>query len=260
MASSILVRDVLYRASSQLLDLSPQFTRWTERELVNWLNDAQRAIAKYLPSSCARVDAIRLKAGTKQSIELIAQGDVIPGDGSAATAVRGNMVQDVIRNLGVNGSTPGRVVRRVDRESLDQSDPNWHTATAKTPVSQWSFDPRTPRVFYVVPPVPATSSWWLEVSYLANPADIPNPGNEYGMDGASTTVISIDDKHVDDILNYMLARAHMKDAEFAGNAQAVATFTNLFVSSINAQAAALTGVNPNLEVLPLTPSIPAAAK
>ena len=46
MAATILVADALYRASTQLQDMKPQFTRWTERELVMWLNDGQRAIAK----------------------------------------------------------------------------------------------------------------------------------------------------------------------------------------------------------------------
>lgn len=249
MAASILVSDILLRASTLLLDASPQFTRWSQQELVHWVNDAQRAIAKYMPHACSRVDALRLSAGTKQSIEQIAQANVIPGDGSAASVVRGSMVLDVVRNMGASGSTPGRAVRRVDRETLDQADPNWHAATGKTPIREWSFDPRNPRVFYVNPPVPSATSWWAEVSYLANPSDV-----------SAVSAISIDDKYTDDILNYVMARAHMKDAEFSGNAQLASMFTSMFVSSINAQVTALTGVNPNLEVLPLTPNIPAAAK
>lgn len=249
MAASILVNDILFRASTLLLDINPQFTRWTQQELVHWVNDAQRAIAKYMPHACSRVDVLRLSAGTKQSIEQIGQGNVIPGSGSSATSVHGSMVLDVVRNMGANGSTPGRAIRRIDRETLDQADPNWHTAVGKTPIREWSFDPRNPRVFYVNPPVPSASSWWAEVAYLANPAEV-----------SAGSTISIDDKYADDILNYVMARSHMKDAEFAGNAQAAATFTNMFVSSINAQVTALTGVNPNLEVLPLNPNLPAAAK
>ena len=73
MASTVLVRDLIRRVSVLLQDTAPQFERWPEQELVDWLNDAQVAITKFLPAACARVDAIRLKPGTRQSIETIAK-------------------------------------------------------------------------------------------------------------------------------------------------------------------------------------------
>ena len=72
MAATILVKEAVWRACVLLEDCKPQFTRWTERELISWLGDAQLAIAKFLPTSAARIDAIKLKAGTRHSIELIA--------------------------------------------------------------------------------------------------------------------------------------------------------------------------------------------
>jgi len=255
MASSILVKDVLYRVSAQLHDISPQFTRWTQRELVSWLNDGQKAIAKYLPSSCSRVDAVKLVPGTKQSIESIASNSIIPGDGSAPSLVMGHYLQSVIRNMGSAGNTPGRAIRIADREILDVNSPDWHSETSTT-ISQFIFDPRTPKVFYVSPGVPATPAVWVEISFLANPVEISTTGS-YGMDGNDTTKISVDDKYVDDLVNYILARAYMKDAEFATNGAQAAAHSQLFVSSINAQVAALTGVNPNLRSLPMNPNVPA---
>ena len=252
MASSILVRDALYRVSSQLHDVSPQFTRWTQRELVSWLNDGQKAIAKYIPSACARVDSVQLKTGTKQSIEVIAASDIIPGDGSAAAQVFGHYLQSVIRNMGANGSTAGRSIRLVDREVLDVNSPDWHS-TSGTPVSQYTFDPRSPKVFYVSPAVPSGQTVWVELSFLSNPVEVAQTGS-YGMDGVDATKISIDDKYIDDLVNYILARAYMKDAEFAGNTSLAAAHTQLFTSSINAQVTALTGVNPNLRALPFNPA------
>lgn len=256
MASSILVKDVLYRVSAQLHDINPQFTRWTQRELVSWLNDGQKAIAKYMPSSCSRVDAVKLAPGTKQSIESIAANSIIPGDGSAASLVMGHYLQSVVRNMGSNGSTPGRAIRVADREILDVNSPDWHSETSNT-VSQFIFDPRTPKVFYVSPGVPAATSVWVEISYLANPVEISVSGS-YGMDGNDTTKISVDDKYVDDLVNYILARAYMKDAEFATNSNQAAAHSQLFISSINAQVTALTGVNPNLRSLPFNPNTPVA--
>lgn len=253
-----LVKDLFFRASSQLQDLSPQFTRWTQRELVDALNDGQKAIAKYMPWSCARVDAVKLKPGTRQSIELIAAADIIPGDGSTPAQVAGTVLQSVMRNMGTNGSTPGRAVRVIDREILDINSSDWHSAAlSSTPVSAFVFDPRTPKVFYVSPGIPANTNWWVELSFLADPVSVAHAiEGTYGKDGASTVTISVDDKYVDDLLSYVLARAFMKDAEYAANPQMAAAYTTLFTTSINAQAAAVTGVNPNLQSLPFNPNVP----
>lgn len=257
MASITLVKDVLYRVSVQLHDLSPQFTRWTQRELVSAMNDGQKAIAKYLPSSCSRVDAVKLTTGTKQSIETILAASVKPGDGSTAANVQGNYLQSIVRNMGADGLTPGNAIRIVDREVLDVNTPNWHTVSG-TPVTVYTFDPRHPKNFYVAPAVPAATNVWVEISYLADPVQIAEDG-AFGMDSTDTTVISVDDKYVDDLMNYILARAFMKDAEFATNGNQANSHAQLFVGSINAQVTALTGVNPNLRSLPMNPNVPARA-
>jgi hypothetical protein len=262
---SILVKDALFRVSTQLQDIAPQFTRWTERELVNWVNDGQRAIGKYLAFSCARVDAVKLRPGTKQSIELIAADDIKPGDGSAPAAVRGNYLNDVPRNMGADGLTPGRAVRMVSRELLDAQNPDWHSYVGSGKVDQFVYDPRTPKVFYVTPAV-GVAPTWVEVSFIADPLEIPNTGTEaaplYRADGASMAVISIDDKYIDDLLNYVLARAYMKEVDFAASQPNVAAYTAMFLSSINAQAQAMTGNNPNLTALPFAAQaqIPAATR
>lgn len=258
------VVDALFRVSTQLQDIAPQFTRWQEKELVTWLNDGQRAIAKYLPASCTRVDAIKLKAGTKQSIELLAAADVLPGDGSLAKSVYGNYLNDVVRNMGADGMTPGRAVRVVSREVLDSQNPDWHTIVGVGRVEQFVFDPRSPKIFYVTPAIAATPTW-VEVSYLANPAEIPNTGTKaaplYGAESKNPAVISVDDKYIDDLVNYILARAYMKDADFASSQPNAVAYSSMFTSSLNSQVQAVTGNNPNLAALPFSTQaqIPGAA-
>lgn len=254
MAASTLVKDLLYRVSVQLHDASPQFTRWTQRELVSWLNDAQKAIAKYLPSACSRVDSFKLQTGTKQSIEKILAANIKPGDGSTPADVYGNFLQSLIRNMGADGLTPGRAIRIVDREVLDSMNPLWHTLTGSI-ITAYVFDPRYPKVFYVSPGV--TGVMWVEGSLLANPVEVSTTP-DFGMDSVDTTKISVDDKYVDDMVDYILARAYMKDAEFAADNNLASAHTSKFVGSINAQVAALTGVNPNLRSLPLNPNVPKA--
>lgn len=249
MAANTLVKEVLYRVSDALHDLNPQFQRWTSRSLVVALNDGQIAIAKYIPTACSRVDAVKLVPGTKQSINSIASGSIIPGDGSTAAAVNGNALLSVIRNMGTNGLTPGKAIRLVDREVLDLNTPDWHTKTGSA-VTEYVFDPRTPKNFYVTPGVPSATNVWVEASFMADPIAVP-VGGSYAWDGSDTTKVSIDDKFIDDLVSYTTARAYLKDAENAANAGLYATYAQQFISSINAQAAALTGVNPNLKTLPM---------
>ena len=255
-----LVRDLFYRASSQLNDLSPQFTRWKQRELVDACNDGQRAIAKYMPSSSARVDTVKLSAGSKQSIERVLAASIIPGSGATAADVNGTYFQTAIRNMGAAGATPGPVIRVIDREVLDTGTPDWHVpvAGAYAGVRGVVFDPRFPKIFYVWPAVPTATTWWIEQSMLADPVLIAHAAEAvYGWEGTSTVDISIDDKYVDDLLNYIMARAFMKDAEWAANPAMAQNYTALFLGSINAQVTALTGVNPNLQSLPFNPNVPA---
>jgi hypothetical protein len=258
MPATVLVREALRRVSGLLEDTTPQFYRWSETRLVDYLNDAQLALAKFLPASCARIDAIKLKPGTRQSIELIAAVDCKPGDGSTPAApIIGMQFLGATRNMGADGLTPGRAVRITDRKTLDAIDPDWHTRPNRDGViSGFLANPNTPKYFYVTPPVPAAPSVWLEVEQLAQPIKVPNTGTEgaelYLAGGASTTLLSVSDEHVDDVVNYCVARAHMEPNEWA-NPQKADRFANLFVGSLNAKVMAMTGVNPNLKRLPFAP-------
>jgi len=255
-----LVRDALYRVSVLLGDTRPQFVAWGERELVLWLNDAQRVICKFLPVAGVRVDAVKLLPGTRQSIGFIEAARIIPGDGGTPLDTQGNTVDDLIRNMGIDGLTPGRAIRLVARRDLDALNPDWHITPGDGPVEQYTFDPRFPTEFYVQPGIPETPEVWVELAYQAFPNDIPNtgmPGAElYAYAGSSTTTLAIDDQYIDDVVSYVMARAWLKDPQKAATG---AGYLQQFLSSINAQAKAMTGTNPNLKVLPLAAEPAAAA-
>ena len=258
--ATIKVREALRRCSALLLDDAPQYVRYTETEMVDALNDAQSAVHKYLPSACARVDAIRLVPGSLQSIGAIPAAFCKPGDGSTpAEPIAGSLLNDVICNMGAVGTTPGRAIRLVSdgRESLDAIDPNWRTSSA-TEIKSFVFDPRTPRHFEVSPPVHASTQVWARVSYVAQPLQIPNtgtPGSElYLAGGANNALLTVHDEHIDDIVYYVCGRMLMKNAQFTGaNGMTAATFVSLFTGSINAKAQLISGYNPNLKTLPFAP-------
>ena len=258
---AVLAKDVLRQVSLTLSDINPQFTRWTEQELVAWLNEAQRVVVKYLPYANARVDASKLRPGTRQSIAHILPADMRAGDGQApSTPVVGTAMQAVICNMGADGQTPGRAIRLVDKDMLDAVEPNWHRATGKA-VTQYVYDPRQPQMFYVTPGVPANTDVWVQVDYVAEPTPLPVPETGkslYAASGTSQQALSLDDRFSDDIFNYVMARAYMKDAEVAANAGLMAAHVNLFTASINAQSNSVLGINPNLKALPMM-ATPAAA-
>lgn len=248
MASTTLVREALRRASDQLFDLNPQFARWDQTTLVHFLSDGQRVIAKYLPSACARVDTIQLEVGTRQSIDTVPFARV-QGAGGGGNFHGNRLVLAPIRNMGEDGLTPGRAVRVVDRIVLDQADPDWHTRSGKA-VSQIVYDSQTPKIFYVSPGVPAGTSVWLEMAWLPDPQPIPLSGKDYSASGSDPELLSIDDKYLDDLVNYVIARAYLRDSEAPSSAALASAFSNLFVAGINSQAVAMGLPNPKLRSLP----------
>lgn len=254
MASTLLVKDAVWRIAVLLQDISPQYQRWPEREIVNWLNDAQVAITKFLPLACSRVDAIKLRQGTRQSIQAIAAADCKPGDGSVpSSTIYGSQFLNPRRNMGADGLTPGSAIRVVERDVMDSQDPEWHTRSGTT-IRSVIYDPQTPRDFYVTPGVPASPQVWIEIAMTAKPIAIPNNGSPGGgelylIGGASTQTITIDDEFIDDLVNYVVARANMADKKWADKSAAQA-HSQLFLGSLNAKVAAVTGNNPNLTTLP----------
>lgn len=259
------VKDALYRVSVLLQDVAPQFNRWPETELVNWLNDGQLAIAKYLPASCAPVITMQLKPGTLQSIESIASADYKTWDGTAGAAtLYGVQPMDFICNMGADGATLGAAIPPpVDRKILDTQNPNWHAQTGPN-VYQIIYNPAQPLHFMVHPGVPASPQVWLRFGLLAKPTLVPNtgtPGSElYLASGGSTTLISVDDTYLDDLVDYVCARAYLKNAEFTANDGKAVFFTNRFIGSLTARYQALTGNNLNLKRLPFAPEPIGAAK
>ena len=252
MARTILVSDVVESAATQLSDADLEHT--TVVDLLRYMNDAQMVIAKFLPASCARVDAIRLRPGTEQSIAEIQQADIIPGDGLPAEDVGGMVFTSLVCNMGAAGNQPGLSIRVTDQDALDASDPRWHSKTGAA-VSRYIFDPLVPQTFFVTPGVPASPPVWVKAKYIRTPKMIP-------LDDPIATgqLFSLDDRYVDDILAYALARSFMVDAEVPGAAALASANTQIFVSSINAQSVAMMGVNPNLHHLPLNPAIPATSR
>lgn len=205
--------------------------RWAAAELLGWLNDGQREAVIAKPDVYTKSQAVQLTAGTKQTL---------PSDAI--------LLLDVVRNMGTNGTTVGNTVRVVAREVLDAQVPNWHTLTASNTVVHYMVDPRDPKRYYVYPKSPGTN--YVEIVYSAAPPDV----------ALIADTISIDDVYANALLDYILYRAYMKDATFAGNDQRAANHYAAFMSALGLKVAGQASHNPNLKHQPFNPNLPGSAQ
>ena len=212
--------------------------RWSDAELRRYINDAQREIVNFRPEASAKTANVALVVGTRQTI---------PTEGLRLIKITRNMSD------ASGGATGKRAVRLVNVDILNAQDPDWHDPTATgssthgTTVKNYVFDDDDPRVFYVYPGASSTSTF-LEIVYSKSPTDLTT--------GSST--IDIDDTYANAIMDFVLYRAYLKDAEYAGNAQRANNHYQLFLSSIGAGGQAQLLLDPNNDAVSnrgLTPSL-----
>lgn len=209
----IAATQLLTRASIIAEDES--FVRWTKAEWLQWANDAAAAAIVIRPAVRAVAGVLTLAAGTKQELP--------------ANAVQ---LLDVVRNLAANGTTPGRIVRRVDRQLMDDIDPDWHTKRAAAAIKHFMFDERAPKTFYCYPA--ANAGIKVEALYSELPPEITAEGD----------TLDIGLEHLNVLLNYMLYRAYGKDSEYANGAMSVAYY-QAFAEGLTGAAAQTTANSPN---------------
>lgn len=170
------VRSILNRAASLLND--EEFVRWEESELLEWLNDGQRAVAKG-PATDAYVlrDNVTTVAGTVQTLPV--------------GAIR---LVDVIKDV-----TTGRSIHQTDYALVDALSSTWRAAAAGT-AENYFYDERNPKQFEIYPP--QVSGTFIEVVYNAQPGDATISGN-----------IVISDMYADSLIDYIVYRGMSKDTE-----------------------------------------------
>jgi len=199
--------------------------RWQDAEELDWLNDGQREIVLIRPDANVVNATVLLSVGTKQTIP-----------------AAGVTLIDVVRNMvGAGQATAGKVVRLVDREVLDATNPDWHSqaASANGEVDHYVFDKRDPKTFYVYPQPPATPNG-IELVYSAAP-DVVAFVND---------TIKIDDIYANALLDYMLYRSYSKDADYSGNVNRAAAHFQAFLQSLGMKAQTDAVNDPNNVAVP----------
>jgi hypothetical protein len=200
---------ILNDAAFQLNDTG--FVHWTSAELLSYLNAGQVEIATLVPNANATVSVVQLVSGAKQS--------------APADSIR---IIEFIRNMGVNGSTPGNAIREVERKDMDAYVPGWSSVTADAAVVHVMYDAEDDnQTFYVYPPQPAVSPGQIELIYAKIPAAIANSN--------AGTKITLDDYYANALLDYVLYRAFGKDSEYGNQAARSQNHYQAFANAIGAK-------------------------
>ncbi len=176
---------------------------WPQAELLSWLNAGQREIVLGKPDAYVKNESVQLVTGTKQTIP-----------------AAGNIFMKLTRNMGADGTTPGRVILPIPLQVLDEQNPDWHKATPAVVAQHSGYDERDKKHFYVFPPQPTTPGY-VEIIYSVTPPDATLNGE-----------IALSDLYQSALLDYVLYRAYSKDAEYARNDAKAQSYYQAFIGHI----------------------------
>ena len=194
--ATVPILTIIKRVNTLLVD--PTFTRWPKQELLDYYNDATKAIVLVRPDAHTKNVEFICVAGTKQAL---------PAD-----ALR---LIEVLRNAN------GKVIRFVPRKALDDSYPEWHSGKTATSVDNYCYEERDPKTFYVYPKAPATALY-IELIISINPTQLASMASNIAYDDIYETVL----------IDYVLYRAYGKDSKHTSNMQRSAAHYQAFQNAL----------------------------
>jgi len=164
-----------------------------DADIIGWINAGIEYIGSLRPASLNISVTTTLVAGTKQSLT-----NFTPA---------GQELLDVYRS----GT---QVVRKIDRDILDSTNPSWHADPSSSVITNYCYDERDPLTFWVYPPAQAGAS--LDVVYVQTPT-LLSATNE-------AAAIPLSQEYVDALTNYVLFWAYAKETADDHNAQLAAMY------------------------------------
>lgn len=135
---------------------------WSETLLMSALNQALAMLTLVRPDATAKVENLVCVAGTRQDL---------PADGLR--------LLKAVRNIKEDGAI-GRAIRLVNISDLDSINPDWHSEAPKEIAKEYMFDERSPKHFYVYPPMKSGAK--IEIEYSAMPTEITDLAQDLPVD------------------------------------------------------------------------------
>lgn len=221
---TLTAKSLIDLAAIQLIDISG--VRWTRAELLAWLNDGLRQIVLLQPNATNTVASVKLASGTRQTL---------PSGGWLLLSVN--------RNMGLNGSTPGRAIRIVSRRIMDSVRPNWHSDQPGVVVENYIYDLQDQTAFYVYPPSPGNN--YVELNYSKQPDTLTSEND----------VIPVFDVYQSILIDYMLYRACSKDAEYAPGVALAQSYAASFIAALGGKETTEIKTSPEQTLFPRSPTV-----
>lgn len=184
------------------LILEDDGTRWSDATLLDFINDGIRAIVVLKPDSSVSFTILNLSAGAEQTIS-------------------GYLLFDVLYNCNSSGTVIGQAPLRINRATLDYSNPTWMQTTQESTVKFFTYSPEDGKNFYVYPPSDGTN--YLRIKESTFPADLATLAG----------TIALGTEFIDPLIMYVCYKAFLQDTDTANNAKAMA-FYEMFVKQIGA--------------------------
>jgi len=194
--------------------------RWSQSELIDWINEGQLKIVNFQPSAHSEYIVMDLVPGTRQTIP--------------SNSFR---LLDVLRNQDGIYNTAIRQVARID---LDTQVPNWHNHKPNTIVQHYMYDSQAPDYFYVYPPQPDPEVMYnlsqgsVEALLATYPPTITDVEDE----------IDIHEIYVPLLVDYVVFRAYAKDSESSASNELKTQYWAQFSQGLTGQGSTNTGTAP----------------
>lgn len=169
--------DIIPGARRILNDEDASGYRWSDAELIGWVNDCLDVMVDLRPDLFNSLAVHTCAAGAEQTLN--------------EPRMRG--VQNVLRVTG------GRAVLTTDREVLDAFNPDWYSIGQSAAVN-WMPHPESPYKFYLYPPAPIGQQ--VDVRFIQAHQEV-----------GATDSINVPENYAPAIIAFCVARAEAKDDE-----------------------------------------------
>lgn len=214
----------------QLNDGDASNYRWSDAELLLYVNAGQRQIVFLLPEANVVSETTALSDTVRQTL---------PAGGVKFISVENDDDDD----------NPGPAITVVERDSLDSSFPEWgypahqgshlNYATAEDEHGEYfvehvMHDPREPKTFFVFPP-PNGSAQDVQLQYSKLPTAL----------GALSGTFALSDEYLNAEIEYVIYRCLMKDGRYSMPAERRQELWNNFLRALGLKIEADARVDPS---------------
>lgn len=199
-----------------LRDTDPGGVLFPDAELLSWLDDACCEINRLRPESFSTTADVALVPGARQTL---------PSDGF--------MLLEVLCNVNPTNSEVGRIIRRVERDSIDAESPTWMFSNPTATVYRYVASLTDPRTFHVYPPSTGGAGIGVRLVYARHPAPIATLESNFPLP----------DMYAPAAVNYVCYRANAKMVESPAATERAREYLAIFDSQMQLSDAVMEGRN-----------------